>query len=325
MNINASAYPTPMIAPSVEQLEYMPQHHAVSHSLPATLSAHETSCASQLLALSNSMAELDPKQRHSFLSVVLNREDPNGGFREIPPHYDQAGTFNRAEKIRELALPGVCPDTIGDAVDGLVELSSAPSSQLLHIEPVEEIDDSVDEDDHIEVMSQDSCLSDEDFLPKPPPHKRPRTTKTPTSTSSSCESDVDYSCTGPKIRKSFKASSRGTDSPMSVGKRTHEPKVKCPFDNCGKYLSQSHMKLHISSIHSEQKPEFPCDVCGAVFRYRWNMIAHRKAHVEPTYVPCIVPGCSKTFTLKGNMTKHVQKHHKHEGSIARGLWLPKAA
>lgn len=95
---------------------------------------------------------------------------------------------------------------------------------------------------------------------------------------------------------------------MSIGSR---PKFPCSL--CSSVLlSQSALKNHHSTFHSNVIEQHPCEVCGKIFISRMKLNQHRlNVHDKGTY-PC--PDCDKVYTVRAVLQKHITQHHRDKVS-----------
>ena len=91
-----------------------------------------------------------------------------------------------------------------------------------------------------------------------------------------------------------------------------ERPFKCTVPNCGKsYLSSSHLKGHITAVHSGEK-KFVCPVCNKRFPYEHSLKTHMPLHTDQREFICCV--CSKGFVTQGALRSHEALHEPNQGS-----------
>lgn len=82
----------------------------------------------------------------------------------------------------------------------------------------------------------------------------------------------------------------------------------CPQPNCNeKFVQQNHLETHMKS-HGE----FACTMCSSNFSDETLFKKHVQRHIDGRYLTCPVNGCNDGFTLKHQLTKHLQIHHPIE-------------
>jgi len=71
---------------------------------------------------------------------------------------------------------------------------------------------------------------------------------------------------------------------------------------------------HVYRRNGQTRGEYPCIVCGRVFRWKKGLDTHRKLECgkEPQF-QC--PFCEHRSKLKGNLTKHIRRRHTTQDSV----------
>lgn len=77
---------------------------------------------------------------------------------------------------------------------------------------------------------------------------------------------------------------------------------KC--DQCNRVLSSKRLLKKHTLIHTKER-DFPCDVCGKMFRFNYQVTAHKKSHNKPT-LQCEI--CPQMFIYKSHLSQHQKKH-----------------
>lgn len=86
----------------------------------------------------------------------------------------------------------------------------------------------------------------------------------------------------------------------------HEAERRFACERCGKRFSQPQtLKMHLVS-HADVKP-FSCTVCGKGLARAHNLRAHMAIHQSSKPHHC--PDCTSTFTLRGNLVRHLKEKH----------------
>ena len=100
----------------------------------------------------------------------------------------------------------------------------------------------------------------------------------------------------------------GSDSLQTHIKNNHKDIVECDF--CDKIFDESKLKMHINSIHEEQK-DFKCNFCNQNFWYFPQLKTHVFDHHHAAGLKkwkCDF--CEKIFRQKWVQTKHTNVVHK---------------
>ena len=72
-------------------------------------------------------------------------------------------------------------------------------------------------------------------------------------------------------------------------------------------IHASSLKIHISSVHEEEKP-FKCGICQASFSAKGDMNRHiSSVHEKKKPFNCGV--CQASFSTKGDMNRHISSVH----------------
>lgn len=64
-----------------------------------------------------------------------------------------------------------------------------------------------------------------------------------------------------------------------------------------------------SESPTDKKLRYPCSVCGKRFERPSSRDTHSVTHTGERPFECIAPGCSKAFSTKSNMQRHMRNHH----------------
>ncbi|KAG7205746.1 hypothetical protein KM043_007695 [Ampulex compressa] len=81
---------------------------------------------------------------------------------------------------------------------------------------------------------------------------------------------------------------------------------KCP--NCNRfYMRTSCLKRHLR-VECGQAPKYQCKICQGWFKYKHNLVAHMKHHIEEPKHHCDL--CSKKFYRRDKLVEHQKKLHK---------------
>ena len=81
---------------------------------------------------------------------------------------------------------------------------------------------------------------------------------------------------------------------------------KCAL--CDKsYKTKGHLKDHVDIQHYGVK-KYHCDICGCCFGRSSTLKAHIRTHMGVKDIKCLIEGCEKYFSEKGNMIIHYKRH-----------------
>lgn len=84
-----------------------------------------------------------------------------------------------------------------------------------------------------------------------------------------------------------------------------EEKYKFKCEACPmKFITVSHLKLHIEKKHEEPK-EFSCEICFKTFPHQINLTRHKRTHLERKF-DCLI--CNAQFTRKEKLKIHMRIH-----------------
>lgn len=82
-------------------------------------------------------------------------------------------------------------------------------------------------------------------------------------------------------------------------------KYHCP--NCNRvYLRLYCLNRHLR-VECNKAPKFKCQICSNWFKYKHNLSAHMKLHVELPKFTCTM--CSRKFYRRDKLLSHGKKHH----------------
>lgn len=79
--------------------------------------------------------------------------------------------------------------------------------------------------------------------------------------------------------------------------------AQCPV--CFKtFTTRSNARIHLRAAHSDARP-FGCGLCERTFRYKTQLVRHRRHHAPDTQFPC--PRCHTRFNDKSSYNRHVRR------------------
>lgn len=81
---------------------------------------------------------------------------------------------------------------------------------------------------------------------------------------------------------------------------------KCHLCNKS-YKTNGHLKDHINIQHYHIK-KYHCDICNSNFGRSSTLKAHIRTHSGVKNIKCLIQGCEKHFSEKGNMLIHYKRH-----------------
>lgn len=81
---------------------------------------------------------------------------------------------------------------------------------------------------------------------------------------------------------------------------------KCSLCNKS-YKTKGHLKDHVDIQHYDIK-KYHCDICGCCFGRSSTLKAHIRTHMGVKDIKCLIEGCEKYFSEKGNMIIHYKRH-----------------
>ncbi|KAK2584905.1 hypothetical protein KPH14_002501 [Odynerus spinipes] len=92
-----------------------------------------------------------------------------------------------------------------------------------------------------------------------------------------------------------------------VGTRTRgQSTYKCP--NCDRfYMRTSCLKRHLR-VECGQQPQYQCRICQGWFKYKHNLSAHMKLHMEEPKHHCTI--CPKKFYRRDKLVEHEKRAHR---------------
>ena len=93
---------------------------------------------------------------------------------------------------------------------------------------------------------------------------------------------------------------------METPKNQPQKKFKCEI--CEKTFSTNHIKnQHIRNAHGKVEI-FTCNVCNKTFGKNHQLTLHQKYYHQEGPRPYKCDSCEKSFTLAGNLKKHILTH-----------------
>lgn len=99
--------------------------------------------------------------------------------------------------------------------------------------------------------------------------------------------------------------------------KTHGTDFGYPCSKCDeKFLQLSHLEHHMK-MHDTFK--YKCEMCPSSFNQEVLLKKHIQRHIDGRYLTCPIVGCNEGFTIKHQLTKHIQMHHASESNIAKRL------
>lgn len=140
-----------------------------------------------------------------------------------------------------------------------------------------------------------------------------------------------FKCPYPSCTKSYSIETR-----LKVHIKTHLGQKPFTCDQCGKsFLEKGNLKMHIR-FHSSLRPfkchlcnksyktnghlkdhiniqhhhikKYHCDICNSNFGRSSTLKAHIRTHSGVKNIKCLIQGCEKYFSEKGNMLIHYKRH-----------------
>ncbi|CAL8148489.1 unnamed protein product [Orchesella dallaii] len=77
--------------------------------------------------------------------------------------------------------------------------------------------------------------------------------------------------------------------------------------DCGKsFASKGYLNYHLEHFHNNADKQYPCSVCGKLFRHMKNVLRHQITHSDSKPYQCKI--CSKTFNYSHLLKKHEEIH-----------------
>lgn len=74
---------------------------------------------------------------------------------------------------------------------------------------------------------------------------------------------------------------------------------------------------HIVKVHSDEKQEHPCHICGEKFTQSQDLLLHMRGHPECNQHKCDFDGCGHGFAFKSSLAVHMNKHTRLNRAIER--------
>ncbi len=90
------------------------------------------------------------------------------------------------------------------------------------------------------------------------------------------------------------------------------PSIQVDCKICGKTLSESNMRKHISRVHEKNRPH-PCPVCDSKFFRKSEVLQHVNIHhADSEKRTCwICNDCGRNYSSKQTRREHVLRGHCH--------------
>ncbi|XP_044736228.1 zinc finger protein 239-like [Chrysoperla carnea] len=114
-----------------------------------------------------------------------------------------------------------------------------------------------------------------------------------------------FACSFENCKASFPKKSK-----LVVHERVHTNERPFVCDNCGKaYISNSHLKRHINTTHSEVRPTYKCSICMLNLRSLTNLRKHQaRLHVNGRKYQYECDECQQGFYKKSQLNAHIFSH-----------------
>ncbi|XP_055637216.1 gastrula zinc finger protein XlCGF57.1 isoform X2 [Toxorhynchites rutilus septentrionalis] len=88
--------------------------------------------------------------------------------------------------------------------------------------------------------------------------------------------------------------------------KIHGSNFGFPCSKCDeRFIQESHLILHMTHQHGD----YACNMCSMTFNDEVLLKKHVQRHLDGRFLTCPVLGCNEGFTMKNQLTKHMQMRH----------------